>query len=554
LVENAKEIVWPDEYLPQREDGHWLQLVAASVDPELVANPIEWIFLPVHGSAWKCDCEPGGSHNCDREDRRDHVDFVVIAPGEPGVAKVRLTAYYELNAVQSLLFTARVGKSGGTRCVIDYSLTAHLAGVGRLAPRALSIVTNDDAPGTHTLYVNGRADDPYSYTLTDGQIGSTAADAREYLFRAQVVPKTKDTFAYGRRNEKPRALFLDDLRVLAVIGYSLFSGLFPVVERRKRLVNSLRDASAKSDGRAVIQVSRTGGSTLAFPWYLVYDIPITGKGGKARPCSFLEKWDPESSELTTLPTRCPHEDEHGNDVLCPYGFWGFAHIVELPPYVDPDSPRRNSIREQALDSPLTITVGASPALDRDLTDAHMTALREVFGAKPVPSASGEQMLKALAEDVDVGYFYCHGDTQVSESGRVMGPLLMFTEIDKVAPRDVYAQADGVWPDTHWQERRPLIFINGCHTTNLSPEILAQFVSAFVGSRAAGVIGTEVSIHQQIANDAAQEFFRQIRGVNATVGSSIQRMRRALLAKGNVLGLAYTAYCVESLAVQPTVQS
>jgi hypothetical protein len=69
-----------------------------------------------------------------------------------------------------------------------------------------------------------------------------------------------------------------------------------------------------------------------------------------------------------------------------------------------------------------------------------------------------------------------------------------------------------------------------------------------------VIGTEVSIHQQIANDAAQEFFRQIRGVNATVGSSIQRMRRALLAKGNVLGLAYTAYCVESLAVQPTVQS
>jgi hypothetical protein len=75
--------------------------------------------------------------------------------------------------------------------------------------------------------------------------------------------------------------------------------------------------------------------------------------------------------------------------------------------------------------------------------------------------------------------------------------------------------------------------------------------AFVGSRAAGVIGTEVSMHQQVANEAAQELLRGMRADRATVGRALQQMRRALLAKGNVMGLAYNAYCSEGLSLQPT---
>jgi hypothetical protein len=549
IVRNAIRRPWPGEYLPQSVDGHWLQIVASSDDFKIHPQ-VRRMFLPLHGQAWACDCPSSARHRCKKATRRGEVDFTILSPARPRRATLRLTVYYELNAIQSLLVTANVGRKGGVHCSIDFSLTAHLAGIGELRPRALNIVTNDSPTGSHSLHVNSRDQEPFICTLSDDEIGTSVSSAREYLLGAHIETGRKERLAYGSRNEKPRDAFIDDLRRLASIGWDLLTGAFPYVDKRDRLIATLREASAKEKGEAVIQIARSYGSTLAFPWYLVYDIPFSA-GAPPIYCPYLTTWDPESSKPEELEPRCPQVDSHDENVLCPYGFWGFAHIIELLPFVDVELPHCDSIRTQPSDAPIAVAIGVSPDLDDDLTKEHMSGLETLYGGF-TPASTSVDILKALGDDMDIAYFYCHGETEYRPDNEPIGPLLRFRKGDFIRPGDIYAKSSkrGAWPKDHWQRTRPLVFINGCHTTDLRPEILSNFVKAFVGSRAAGVIGTEVSIHQQVANEAAQELLRRIRVDQGTVGQAIQQMRRVLLAKGNVMGLAYNAYCFEGLSVQP----
>jgi hypothetical protein len=97
-----------------------------------------------------------------------------------------------------------------------------------------------------------------------------------------------------------------------------------------------------------------------------------------------------------------------------------------------------------------------------------------------------------------------------------------------------------------------VFINGCHTAELTPDALVSFVDIFSGLRAAGVIGTEVTLHQQIANEAAKHFLGSFL-VGKPVGEALRIMRAQFLKKGNLMGLAYTPYCSASLKLELTTQ-
>jgi hypothetical protein len=117
--------------------------------------------------------------------------------------------------------------------------------------------------------------------------------------------------------------------------------------------------------------------------------------------------------------------------------------------------------------------------------------------------------------------------------------------------DITAWYDSDWDASHWQETSPLVFINGCHTAELTPEVLVNFVDSFIGVYAAGVIGTEILLHQKIANEAAEELLTAVNskdktGNTVSVGEAIRLMRLHFLGKGNLLGLAYTPYCSADL--------
>ena len=117
------------------------------------------------------------------------------------------------------------------------------------------------------------------------------------------------------------------------------------------------------------------------------------------------------------------------------------------------------------------------------------------------------------------YFYCHGG---------------LTE-DKVPYLQVGAKDDAwglITPSVlpamqiRWNTPRPLVFINGCHTTALEPEAALDMVSGFVrDAGAAGVIGTEITIFEPLATAFAEEFLRLF--LNGTpVGQAVRAARCA----------------------------
>ena len=95
--------------------------------------------------------------------------------------------------------------------------------------------------------------------------------------------------------------------------------------------------------------------------------------------------------------------------------------------------------------------------------------------------------------------------------------------------------------------RPLVLLNGCHTAELTPQSPVHFVDTFAAARAGGVVGTEITLDQSMAGEAAEVFLREVAtGDRVGVGEAMRRMRLHFLQKGNVLGLAYTAYCSADL--------
>src|SRR5439155_19477425 len=156
----------------------------------------------------------------------------------------------------------------------------------------------------------------------------------------------------------------------------------------------------------------------------------------------------------------------------------------------------------------------------------------------------DEVATALADaELELVYFYCHGVRR--DQGGTVKPALAVGRDELIVPADLLAWGLARWAPEHWQRTAPLVLINGCHTAELSPESLVNFVDAFAGVGASGVIGTEIALHQQVAGEAALELLEGIQD-NRSVGDAMQRMRRHLLGKGNLLGLAYTAYCSAEL--------
>jgi hypothetical protein len=142
----------------------------------------------------------------------------------------------------------------------------------------------------------------------------------------------------------------------------------------------------------------------------------------------------------------------------------------------------------------------------------------------------------------VVYFYCHGG--------LTGDGVPFISVGDPA---------GDWLTTttlfnnrvRWRENRPLVFINGCHTTALTPKYALNFVQSFVQTaNAAGVIGTEITIFEPIATAFAEECLQEFLQGGKTLGEAVRGARLKMLQAGNPLGLVYIPYAVPGLHVVP----
>jgi hypothetical protein len=457
-----------------------------------------------------------------------------------GPATLRVTLYHRNNAIQSVRVDFDVYQPGrGTGQIhgfVDFALTDDATRAPEFSDRRLNILTNHGAGGTHSIVVNN-GDRAIAVPVSDSQASVVLTAIRKRLTEI-TLGASGDKSQYDDENRKSTSDFVGDLRRMALSGAQLWQAVVPDVADRGYLREHLAD-------RAKIQITRA--THTVFPWALIYDIPRDPEEDGTL-CSILEDWEVQQAALRDYPSRCPGEASHGRNVICPYGFWGFRHMIEQPPSVRTGT-LRTSIQVM---EPARAAAARSLALNAALTKTHFTELEACFQGwfQLVPCDDRPALEAALADPrLPLAYFYCHGRTEVQAD--VVTPYLEIGTDTRIAPGSFGAWYEaGGWGSAHWSETAPLVFINGCETAALQPSDVVSFVDAFAGLHAAGVVGTEISVSQRVANEVALNFYRHFVGpAGASVGTALYRTRIDLLRKGNIAGLVYTPFCSMDLTLE-----
>jgi hypothetical protein len=377
---------------------------------------------------------------------------------------------------------------------------------------------------------------------------------------------------------------------LAELGSELFSSAFDQVQLEdgtctqaqwaQSLVRVLTKAS-------VIQVTRTGPAQYVFPWALVYEYPLVS-AEKWLFCPVIdEEWSPDgvrhpkeecSPDGVRRPRAgicCKYHDSpqfkpnvpprwHDHNILCPYGFWGLKHIIEEPSSLPAKrlslSSSLGNVRNEIRMSPnFNLAVGVTG--DKDLKKRIEDHLNKVKGIKnlcfaPLKPADNWDTVTEMLKAPEMVYLLCHGEYDVDKKK----PYLSVGPRDDHPSHRIYPHDLSAWtrkpkpfgPDLDaWRKRGPLVFINGCHTSNIKPGQILSFVACFNTLGASGVLGTETSVKLPVAIEVAESLITKLaepRPQPISVGEALREIRWELANKGNMLGLAYTLYGLADLHI------
>lgn len=531
---------FPDGELPHDDDsgnGDWLDIVVLSDDFTVAAERHPY-FLPLSGSGWVCPCPAGGEHSCEPHHRSAYVRIPLTAPHETGPSRLRVIVAHQGNQLQSASVTAWVASRERpgvpASAIVDFTLTAGFSAVAALPARSVGIRVGHGAKGALTVDVLGTGTPVSTFRLTELLVLDALNQTRDELDHVHAEPAANgaahNRLLSGNRKESHEAV--DDLSRLARHGWRLLNLLAPHAEQRARLAGAL-------NAPAEIQICRESSQDIMFPWAFVYDIPFDSETTPLV-CAAGDR-----AVAADLDARsCPDSDNHGYNTLCPFGFWGFRHLIEQPPSLLPGR-RLPLYAGRGADAP-HMTVARSLTLDEHLSGQHMAALRETFQDEITDCANRVTLRAALAAGQhDCVYFYCHGRRPDARHGRATTTVLEIGHDDRIEPSALAAWEAGT---AGWKHSTPLVFLNGCHTADIDPTTWLGFVDAFSGLYASGTVGTEIAVEQAFATEVAEKFWRHF-VAGESVGTALHRVRTALLRKGNVLGLAYTAYCSNSLRLR-----
>jgi hypothetical protein len=531
-------VPFPEEYLP---GGDLVIDVAVSSatftvgrDPTAVPDghaEEDQFVLPSDGSPARTS--DGGTE----------LTFILMTPRDPGAARLRLVYYYRGAVVQSQLLSAEIGGSGAWSLVTDYTIAASLPRAADIPERArVAVVINGDGVG-HEIYVRshgGVGGQLATITMElPPAIGDHVRDFRRVLASEAVAPTTA---------QRSRLQLITSLRSLAPLGWELYAAVFP------RLKDALYQLDEQASA-AVLHVARPTGVSLSVPWALLYTIGIDssyGPGYQSVPvCPLVSDWDGHSPLVSEEARACPRAADvpHVSNLLCPFGFLGLCHDIEQLSRTECPV----ICISAAAGSSVVVAETAYQVSQRALQQ-HVTGLRHTISARlpgvDVHEAAGKAALNELiSRDLPLIYFYCHGERPAAASRET---YLGIGNREYLTAADFVSWVQTAYFSRHvrvWDQIRPLVFINACHSAELDPKALFNYVDAFVGAgNAAGVIGTEVKVQQDLAMEFAQRFFDELLTQGSTVALALHRARLAFLAKGNLFGLNYTPYCWADLTV------
>ena len=478
--------------------------------------------------------------------------FFPVQTQREGESRLRCNIYYNQVLVESRLITVHVSaaqQSSGTPALKsepEYSISKGINAnnFGDTKPQILSIMLNDNGDGTHSFRMFGREEFKDSISFSTQSLSSHIDRARRELRRASwddENPCSNQSYRYEGSYDENR--LREDLVLLAKCGYIFWFELASrmtskiVVGKNVNPTLKLCEITLQHGIVEFATKSPNEASSYAFPVSLIYDYPLNTakKLEEYTLCpTFLESMTKSEplEETSCFKGDCP---SRGNEtVVCPSGFWGFRHSIGMP-----------------------MKIGAQELKPRMLYDKAPVVDCAAFQAF-YSWAEHKKNLESLSPQINWQMKFTHDETV--KMLKTTSPHLVYFYCEGGAENEVpYIQVGDeneakITPDNFsplcWFDPMPLVFINGCRTAALDPNLMMSFVSDFIYSfHASGVVGTEIQVFEQLASVFAEDCLRRFLVDGKSIGDAIRETRLSLLKKGNPLGLVYSAYANASLRLK-----
>jgi hypothetical protein len=475
--------------------------------------------------------------------------FAVKTPRRPGRFALRCHLYSRGLLLQSHLVSAEVTLTAveqrhGLRRTVDYNLTSRLD-VARLGAEPCcqhSLFINDDGHGTHSFrFVSskqGVAEDVADAHLDGVALAKLVRYAREALrivAWGKATPWTVNDL-YQFTGGLNLARLTDAMILLAQRGANLWMELSAAFAFVGPEAMKLRERM-RAPGR--VQIALKDSPDAVIPVALIYDYPFDAGLTKVTLCEAATAAIVAGRPLAEEPCflgDCPNYKKRS--VVCPGGFWGFRHDLGLPLHL----PRGEvaAVIPRGAGTRAFAPISTDPAFV--LRDEHLAELQHLSPGWLEILRDRESCLARLDEPRQLVYFYCHGGVrpQTETPFLRVGPL----ESDDILAESLVDR--GVtWPEPD----RPLVFLNGCHTTAASPDAMFSMLTAFAAHcNAAGVIGTEITNFEPVAVEFGRSLVTQFLA-GEQVGRAVRVARLEVLRHGNPLGLMYIPFALPSLQLR-----
>lgn len=474
--------------------------------------------------------------------------FPIRTPKQASYGRFRCNIYYQQTLLQSYQIVARADDAPAPQPYrmmwlwhLDYTLSKFLNGhqLQAMGENVLSIMVNDNGNGTHGFRFLGQKEFKNDATLGEGSITQLQNWTRGALRRAawgdELPYERSKKYQYGTLNRNKMAA---DLISMAINGWKAYDALINALAGDVDKAYELQDLMRKP---GQVQIATKELAQLVIPAAMFYDRVLL-EGNEPEDYSLCSEFlqalegDAPLEESACFQGNCPSHD--AELIICPSGFWGFRHSLGLPMSV-----------KSALDAPLKIGGSSPPKMAVSVsTDpnfkerpSHEQRLQQMGVGWEYADSRDEALTMLKATESQIVYFYCHGGLTKKGS-----PYLLLGDKND----DWFTRGNLRARQIRWKKIRPLVFINGCHTTQITPERALDFVSGFVEtSGAAGVIGTEITIFEPIAVQFAEECLRRFLFDGQTLGEAVRGARLHMLKNGNPLGLVYIPYALPALKLK-----
>jgi hypothetical protein len=473
--------------------------------------------------------------------------FRIRTPKTIGREQLRVHLYHRGLLVQALNISAWIGASGSCPDPValtvtsDYVLSKALSErqLLSLGEHTLSILANEspqEMRGFRFFGADGAIASSANVEATRiGQLLSKARCALRLASWGSEAPFDPNSHSYRYEEAGPPPDFKEDLVLLAKSGFELYDALV------KALAGGRDEADMQSVMRkpGVVQLCLKESSTQLLPLAIIYDKPIDSRVS-TRSFSVCPDYarGPEC-----FAGSCPHSED--SMVVCPSGFWGFRHSIGVPlgAAAAPDAVATVGKAEMGV-------VASAYAGNFPLRDAHLAALEQLIGTARFEKklTRRETITRMHTGGFQLLYFYCHGGISKEVPFVIVGGD---DEVPNQIARDTLRFAKIKWTAPH-----ALVFINGCHTTEMEPAQAIDLVNGFVETaQASGVIGTEVTVFEPLATKIGEAFFKGLLAGN-DVGTALRNARRSLLIgpRPNPLGLAYIPFALATLKFEDLAPS